>query len=73
MLLPFKAQVWSIPIILLVNTDILLLEDLPALDEFEKDVCDNHVTMDEILVSLKGMENSKSPGPDGLTKEMSII
>jgi hypothetical protein len=25
--------------------------------------------MDEILVSLKGMENSKSPGPDGLTKE----
>jgi hypothetical protein len=25
--------------------------------------------MDEILVSLKDMENSKSPGPDGLTKE----
>ena len=45
------------------------LEDLPVLDEFEKDVCDNPVTMDEILVSLKGMENSKSPGPDGLTKE----
>jgi hypothetical protein len=25
------------------------LEDLPVLDEFEKDVCDNPVTMDEIL------------------------
>jgi hypothetical protein len=39
------------------------LEDLPVLDEFEKDLCDNPVTMDEILVSLKDMENSKSPGP----------
>jgi hypothetical protein len=33
----------------------------------KKDVCDNPVTMDEILVSLKGMENSKSPG-DRFTK-----
>jgi hypothetical protein len=45
------------------------LEDLPALDEFKKDVCDNPVTLDEILCSLKGMENGKSPGSDGLTKE----
>ena len=47
---------------------MFFLEDLPALDEFEKDVCDNPVTLDDILVSLKGMENDKSPVPDGLTK-----
>lgn len=45
-------------------------EDLPALDEFVKDVCDNSITLDEILCSLKGTENGKSPGPDGLTKEL---
>ena len=27
-------------------------EDLPALDEFEKDVCDNPVTLDEMLCSF---------------------
>ena len=49
-----------------IDDDIcnLFLEDLPALD-----VSDNPVTLDEILVSFKGMENGKFPGPDGLTKE----
>jgi hypothetical protein len=51
---------------------IIFFGDLPALDEFGKDVCDNPVTLDEILCSLKGMENGKSPGPDGLTTEFNF-
>ena len=32
-------------------------------------LCENDLTEDEILISLKRMQNNKIPGNDGLTKE----
>ena len=33
------------------------------------DLCENDLTEDEILISLKDTQNNKTPGNDGLTKE----
>ena len=32
-------------------------------------LCENDFTEDELLISLKSMQNNKTPGNDGLTKE----
>ena len=32
-------------------------------------LCENDLTEDELLISLKSMQNNKTPGNDGLTKE----
>ena len=32
-------------------------------------MCENDLTEDELLISLKSMQNNKTPGNDGLTKE----
>ena len=32
-------------------------------------LCENHLTEDELLISLKSMQNNKATGNDGLTKE----
>ena len=32
-------------------------------------LCDNDLTKNELLISLKGMQNNKIPGNDGLTEE----
>ena len=32
-------------------------------------MCENDLTEDELLISLKSMQNYKTPGNDGLTKE----
>ena len=44
------------------------INDLPKLDDTDKDICDSPITLDEIYDSIKGMQNDKSPGPDGLSK-----
>ena len=48
------------------------LDDLPKLSEIDKNIIDEPFTKDEILKALKGMENNKSPGPDGLSKEFYV-
>ena len=32
-------------------------------------MCENDLTEDELLISLRSMQNNKTPGNDGLTKE----
>ena len=32
-------------------------------------LCENDLTEDKLLISLKSMQNNKTPGNDGLTKE----
>ena len=43
------------------------LTDLPKADEDES--LGSYITLEEIKEALNSMENNKSPGPDGLTKE----
>ena len=43
--------------------------NIPKIDDFEKTKCDENLTEQEILKSLKAMKNCKSPGSDGLTSE----
>lgn len=45
------------------------LTDFPKLDTTLSDQCEGPITLDEIIYALKNMQNNKSPGPDGLTKE----
>ena len=54
-----------------IDTDLMtdFLNDLPCLSDTDRNICDEEITMEEICKSLKGMDNNKSPGPDGLTKE----
>ena len=54
-----------------IDYDLLdtFIDDLPVLSDLDKDICEGEITIEEILLSLKGMENNKSPGPDGLSKE----
>ena len=42
---------------------------VPSLTEEQKKICEGEVTEKEIYQSLISMENKKSPGNDGLTKE----
>ena len=43
------------------------LENLPKLNENEKDALEGYLTLNEIASSLKNMKNGKSPGTDGMT------
>ena len=45
------------------------LQDVPKLDPTDVSVCEGHLTKEELFLALKQMENNKSPGSDGLTKE----
>ena len=45
------------------------LKDLPVLSDEDREICEGYLTLDEILFALKGMDNNKSPGPDGIPKE----
>ena len=42
---------------------------LPTLNESEKQICERPFSMEDLKLSLDSMENDKSPGNDGLTKE----
>ena len=41
----------------------------PVLSSEMKDLCDNHITLNEIFTVLNAMSSNKTPGNDGLTKE----
>ena len=41
---------------------------LPVINNDFFDLCENDLTEDEILISLKDTQNNKTPGNDGLTK-----
>ena len=42
---------------------------LPVINNDFFNLCENDLTEDELLISLKSMQNDKTPGDDGLTKE----
>ena len=41
----------------------------PVLSSEMKDLCDNHITLNQIFTALNAMSSNKTPGNDGLTKE----
>ena len=41
----------------------------PVLSSERKDLCDNHITLNEIFTALNTMLSNKTPGSDGLTKQ----
>ena len=44
----------------------------PVLSSEMKDLCDNHITLNEIFTSLNAMSSNKTPGNNGLTKEFYV-
>ena len=46
--------------------------DIPSLDENDKNICDVEITIDDLNKSLCAMDNNKSPGNDGLSKELYV-
>uniref|UniRef100_A0A3B3HNI1 Reverse transcriptase domain-containing protein n=1 Tax=Oryzias latipes TaxID=8090 RepID=A0A3B3HNI1_ORYLA len=46
-----------------------LKEHIPSISDTFKSICDDPLTKDELLNALKKMNNGKSPGNDGLSKE----
>ena len=55
-----------------IDEDVMnyFLQDLPVLDDIDQSICEEPICIDEIVQSIKNMENNKSPGPDGLPKEL---
>ena len=54
------------------NSKIVSFLDNISLSVINSDffnLCENDLTEDELLISLKSMQNNKTPGNDGLTKE----
>ena len=45
---------------------------LPTLTNDEKLICEGEITEKELFIALSKMENNKSPGNDGLTKEFYV-
>ena len=43
---------------------------LPVINNDFFNLCENDFTEDELLISLKSMQNNKTSGNDGLTKEL---
>ena len=42
---------------------------LPVINNDFFNLCENNLTEDELLISLKSIQNNKTPGNDGLMKE----
>ena len=61
-----------------IKTEPKCLEDylnkipIPKLSNNQKDLCEGIITEKELFAALKSMDNNKSPGNDGLTKEFYI-
>ena len=43
--------------------------ELPKISNDQFLICEKEISENDLFLSLKGMENNKSPGNDGLTKE----
>jgi hypothetical protein len=44
-------------------------ENTPKLNEIDKQMCENNISLDEIGIALKELKNGKSPGNDGFTTD----
>ena len=53
------------------NSKIVFLDSisLPVINHDFFDVCENDLAENELLISLKSLQNNKTSGNDGLTKE----
>ena len=49
--------------------DFLNVIDVPKLSEDQVKLCEEDLTEKDLYKSLRSMQNDKSPGNDGLTKE----
>ena len=47
-------------------------QDVPQVPLDHQDLLEHSITLEEIKSALEGMGNHKSPGPDGLTKELYV-
>ena len=54
-----------------IESELAIFNDLnlPTINENEKEICDELLSENELLKSIKAMKNGKSPGTDGLTSE----
>ena len=43
--------------------------EIPMLSEESKDLCDKHITIEEVKEAVDNLANNKSPGPDGIPIE----
>ena len=43
--------------------------NLPKISDFEKNLCENEITLDDLKESMLSMGDDKSPGNDGISKE----
>ena len=57
-----------------IDDDVMdfFLKDLPELSDIDKNLCEVPITIEEISESLCSMQNDKSPGPDGLSKNFYV-
>ena len=51
----------------------LEIQDLPKISTEDKVSCETEISIDDLKYSLLSMEDKKSPGNDGLTKEFYVI
>ncbi len=51
------------------QNDFLNEINVPTINEQDREMCDTEITIQNLEESLLSMENNKSPGNDGLTKE----
>ena len=66
--IPYRTTIQNRQVLITVIMNYFLT-DLPVLDYDDMHYCEKPIVLDEIKESLFSMENNKSPGPDGLTKE----
>ena len=67
----FNVQLFKKTICNANSTIVSFLENisLPVINNDFFNLCENNLTEDELLFTLKSMQNNKIPGNDGLTKE----
>jgi hypothetical protein len=58
-----------------IDPDIcdFFLSDVPKLDKERSDLLEGEISKEELLSTIKAMQNNSSPGPDGLTKEFYLF
>ena len=62
-----------------IENDTVVLKEffdnvnIPKLSPEQINVCEGHITENELLDALKSMDNNKSPGNNGLTKEFYVL
>ena len=65
----FYKSLYTEPTNLKDSKDYLAEIDTPKLSDNDVELCDAHITVEELGKALKDMPNKKSPGTDGLTAD----